>query len=116
MKTKLFISDGIAPITTRRPTEYTDSRTQRSSTPRRTIGPGGDGGPGQREVVVKEPLSTGVIIGIVLAVIVIAILVSAGIWMYMKKTKRGLHSTGQQRLGNNRENYIVEVEMNRRKR
>ncbi|XP_066931271.1 cell adhesion molecule DSCAML1-like [Clytia hemisphaerica] len=108
-------TDGIAPITTRRPTEYTDSRTQRSSTPRRTIGPGGDGGLGQREVVVKEPLSTGVIIGIVLAVIVIAILISAGIWMYMKKTKRGLHSTGQERM-NNRDNYIVEVEMNRRKR
>ena len=107
-------SAGIAPITTPLPTISTRS-TESTRTKVWTIGPGGDGGNGRREVVVKEPLSTGVIIGIVLALIVFAILVSAAIWMYMKKTKSGLHSTGRDRL-DNRQNYIVEVEMDRRKR
>jgi len=106
--------DGIAPPTTEpptTPTEYEDTTEQTTKPFSRS-----DGGQGRKQVIVKEPLSTGVIIGIILAVIVMAILISAGIVMYMKKRKSGLHSTGQNRYPNNRQNYIVEVEMNRRKR
>lgn len=104
--------DGLAPLTTEpptTPTEYVEP-TEPTTKPFSQS----DGGQGQREVIVKEPLSTGVIIGIILAVIVMAILVSAGIVMYMKRRKSGLHSSGQGRYPNNRQNYIVEVEMNRK--
>ena len=78
-----------------------------------TFGPDeGFGNTGGREDIVKEGLSTGSIIGIVLAVIIIAILVSVAIIVYMRRNKQdGMNS---KRMPNN--SYIVEVEMDRRKR
>lgn len=66
---------------------------------------------GNRENIVKESLSTGVIIGIVLAVIIILILISAGVVMYIRR-QRSFQGAGKKKMPNN---YIVEVEMNRRK-